>query len=276
MTPLLEARGVGYHVGGAELLRGVDLTVEPGRLLAIGGPNGAGKSTLLKLLAGDLVPSEGEVVLAGKPLGSYRPRQLARQRAVLPQQTVLQFAFTAEEVVELGRSPHRRRFGGTTADDLRAVRQAMADVDVEELAARSFPTLSAGEQARVSLARVLAQETELLLLDEPTAALDLRHQELVMRLARELVDLGRTVVAIVHDLNLAARHADDVALLKEGALVVLGPPWDVLTEATVEAVFEQPVRVVPHPDYDRPVLVTTGVRHEESEQAGATLIRLPT
>jgi iron complex transport system ATP-binding protein len=276
MSVLLEARDVGYRIGAAELLRGVDLALERGRLLAIGGPNGAGKSTLLKVLAGELEPSSGQVLLDGRLLAGFRPRELARRRAVLPQQTILQFAFSAEEVVELGRSPHRRRFGGWTTNDVRAVQEAMEGVDVGPLAARSFPSLSAGEQARVSLARVLAQETELLLLDEPTAALDLRHQELVMQLARELVDRGRTVVAVVHDLNLAARHADDVALLKDGGLAALGSPWDVLTEATVEAVFEQPVCVLPHPGCDRPVVVTAASAREESESTGATLAGLPT
>ncbi len=256
MSPLLEARALGYSAGGARLLADVDLVVQPGQLLAVAGPNGAGKSTMLKLLAGDLEPETGGVLLAGRPIRSYPPRELALLRAVLPQQTVLQFAFTAEQVVELGRSPHRRRFGGAHPDDGRAVREAMMNADAQQLAKRTFPTLSSGEQARVTLARTLAQETKVLLLDEPTAALDLRHQQLVMSLARELTREGRIVVAVVHDLNLAARHADAVALLKEGELVASGSPWAVLTPPTLEDVFDHSVLVLPHPTCERPLVVT--------------------
>jgi iron complex transport system ATP-binding protein len=264
MTPLLETRRLGYAVGDATLLADVDLALERGSLLAVAGPNGAGKSTLLGLLGGDLEPTAGDMLLTGRPLGSYRPRELALRRAVLPQQTVLQFAFTAEEVVELGRSPYRRRFSGPHPDDGRAVDAALESVEMADFAGRIFPSLSAGEQARVALARVLAQETELLLLDEPTASLDLRHQELVMTIARRLAAEGKGVVVIVHDLNLAARHADEVALFKDGRLVALGAPWDVLTETTVGDVFDHPVRVLPHPDSGRPVLVSAApaaVRH---------------
>lgn len=256
MSPLLVAHDLGYAVADAVLVEGVELALERGQLLALAGPNGAGKSTLLRLLAGDLEPSTGEVVLDGRLLRSYRPRELARRRAVLPQQTVLQFAFTSEEVVELGRTPYRRRFGRPSPDDRRAVQTAMTSVDVTALAPRAFPSLSAGEQARVALARVLAQDADLLLLDEPTASLDLHHQELVMTRARCLAAEGKAVAAVVHDLNLAARHADTVALLKDGALVGFGSPWDALTEVTVGDVFDHPVRVLSHPDCDRPVLVT--------------------
>jgi iron complex transport system ATP-binding protein len=258
MTAFVEARDLGYRIGPAVLLEHVDLRAERGELLAIGGPNGAGKSTLLKLLAGDLDPTEGEVLVDGRPLRAYRARELARRRSVLPQQTVLQFAFTAAEVVELGRSPFRGRFGGPNPDDRRAVEKALARVEASPFAERSFPTLSAGEQARVSLARVLAQEAELVLLDEPTAALDLRHQELVMSLASALAEEGHAVVAVIHDLNLAARHADRVALLGDGRLAAHGAPWDVLTEETILDVFEHPVHVLSHPDVDRPVLIGAG------------------
>lgn len=259
MRPLLEARGLGYAVGAAELVRDVRLLLLPGQLLAIAGPNGAGKSTLLKLLAADLAPTAGEVRVCGRPAAAYHQRELARLRAVLPQQTVLEFAFTAYEVVEFGRSPYRRRLRGPDPDDERAIDAAMAAADVTPLASRSFPTLSAGEQARVALARVLAQETDILLLDEPTAALDLRHQELVMSLARRLARAGRGVAAVVHDLNLAARYADTVVLLKRGAVAAHGSPEDVLTEENVESVFEQPVHVLEHPDGGRPLLIARDV-----------------
>lgn len=255
MTPALEAEALGYSVNGAKLLEGVDLELRRGELLAIAGPNGAGKSTLLGLLAGDLVATTGCVRLEGRLRESYSPHELARLRAVLPQQTVLQFAFTVEEVVEFGRAPHRGRFSQSLSDHVRAVRSAMTKTDVLTLAARTFPTLSAGEQARVTLARVLAQQTSILLLDEPTASLDLRHQELVMGIALDLTRAGSAVAAVVHDLNLAARYADSIALLQRGSLVARGTPWNVLTSEILADVFEHPVLVVPHPACDRPLVV---------------------
>jgi iron complex transport system ATP-binding protein len=217
------------------------------------GPKGAGKSTLVGLLAGDLRPSAGEVRLAGRPVGAYRPRELARLRAVLPQQTVLQFAFTVEQVVTMGRSAARSRLG--PEEERAAVRRCMADAEVLDLAARRFPTLSGGERARVTLARVLAQGAPALLLDEPTAALDLRHQGLVMGLAARLAREGRAIVAVLHDLNLAAAHADRVAVLCEGRLETCGRPWEALRPERLRRVFGHPVRVLPHPERDCPLVV---------------------
>jgi iron complex transport system ATP-binding protein len=249
----LAADGASYAVAERTLVDGVDARVEHGSLLAIVGPNGAGKTTLLRLLAGELEPTGGEMRVLGRPVGSWRPRDLARIRAVMPQQTVLQFAFTAEEVVAMGRSPYR--------DDSRApVSRAMAATETADLAPRSFPTLSGGEQSRVTLARVLAQEPEILLLDEPTASLDVRHQELAMRLARGLADRGKAVVAVLHDLNAAAAYADEIAVLKDGRLAAIGPPWRVLTEDLLHDVFEHRVRVVPHPACDCPLVVAGPVR----------------
>jgi iron complex transport system ATP-binding protein len=171
----------------------------------------------------------------------------------MPQRTVLRFAFTAREVVAMGRSPHR--------DQARApVERALARTETAPLAARSFPTLSGGEQARVTLARVLAQEPEILLLDESTASLDVRHSELALRLARGLADAGNTVVAVLHDLNAAAAYADEIAVLKHGRLVALGPPWLVLTEDVLHDVFEHRVLVVPHPACDCPLVVAGPAR----------------
>jgi iron complex transport system ATP-binding protein len=237
----LVADAVSVHLGRSVLLDGVTLRLAAGELLAVVGPNGAGKSTLVSVLAGDRAPTAGEVRLRGRPLPSYRPRELARLRAVLPQQSVLQFAYTAREVVGLGRAP----WPGSAAGDA-AVAAALADTDAAGLAGRTFPTLSGGEQGRVTLARVLAQQTPVVLLDEPTAALDLRHQQLVLRLARRLAAGGRAVLAVWHDLGLAAR-ADRVAVLDRGRLVAAGPPEAVLTAELLGAVYRHPVRVVPHP-----------------------------
>jgi iron complex transport system ATP-binding protein len=251
MTPALEAAGATYAVAGRRLVDGVDLRVERGSVLAVVGPNGAGKSTLLRLLSGELAPTAGEVRVLGRAAADWPARELARARAVMPQQTVLQFAFTAEEVVAMGRSPHRDDRDGA------AVQRALGATETAMLARRSFPTLSGGEQARVTLARVLAQEPEILLLDEPTAALDVRHQELALRLARRLADGGKTVVSVLHDLNAAAAHADEIAVMREGRVVALGPPWRVLTADVLLDVFEHPVLVVPHPSCDCPLIVAS-------------------
>jgi len=251
---LLTAANISVRVGERLLLDGVNLTLRPGEVVALAGPNGAGKSTLLRVLAGDLAPTGGAVSLQGRPLASYRARELAVRRAVLPQQTLLQFAFAAREVVAMGRHPHLGR-GGETERDEDLIAAAMRRTETGHLAARSYPSLSGGEQGRVSLARVLAQEAPLLLLDEPTAALDLRHQQAVLAVARELAADGATVLAVLHDLNLAAAYADRVALLDGGRLVACGVPWDVLTADALSAIFAHPIAVVPHPARDCPLII---------------------
>jgi iron complex transport system ATP-binding protein len=233
---------------------GVSLDLARGEVLALVGPNGAGKSTLLKLLAGDLSPSGGEVTLEGRPLARFGAKELALKRALLPQQTILQFAFTARAVVAMGRHPHLGMAGESPEDDA-VVEAALARTETVPLAERVYPSLSGGEQARVSLARVLAQETPVLLLDEPTAALDLRHQQSVLRIARDLAREGTAVLAVLHDLNLAATYADRIALLDEGKLVADGTPWDVLTEERLSAVFRHPIGVVRHPRRDCPLVL---------------------
>ena len=252
--PPLTARAVTYRVGDHALVDGVSLAVVPGEVLALVGPNGAGKSTLLRLLAGDLTPSGGEVSLDGRPLARYGARELALRRALLPQQTILQFAFTARAVVAMGRHPHLGMTGESPQDDA-VVEAALARTETLALAERVYPSLSGGEQARVSLARILAQEAPILLLDEPTAALDLRHQQAVLRIARELAAEGVAVLAVLHDLNLAAAHADRIALLDAGRLVAEGSPWEVLTAERLSAVFAHPVAVVPHPQRDCPLVL---------------------
>jgi iron complex transport system ATP-binding protein len=266
MTPILQCDGVSVRVGDRYLLRDVSLDVQPGEIVALAGPNGAGKSTLMAVLAGDILPTSGVALLDGRRIERYRPRELSLRRAVLPQQSIVQFAFTAREIVEMGRSPH-----GQTDDHDAAVDRAIARTDVTQIAGRIFPTLSVGEQARVSMARVLAQEAPLLLLDEPTAALDLRHQQMVMDVARNLAQEGVTIVVIVHDLNLAAGFADRIVLLREGMVAAAGTPWEVMAEPLLERVFECRIQVTAHPLSDRPLvlpLMTGGVAMA-SRQSGS-------
>ncbi|MEO3752321.1 heme ABC transporter ATP-binding protein [Streptomyces sp. B6B3] len=243
-APLAEARGIAVRLGERLVVRDVDLTVTAGQLLALVGPNGAGKSTLLAALAADLPVAAGTLTIAGRPAAAWRPRDLALRRAVLPQTATLSFPFTVAEVVRMGRAP----WAGTAAEeaDDAAVAEAMAATEVADFAGRPFAALSGGERARVALARVLAQRAPLVLLDEPTAALDLRHQELVLRLCRDLAAHGHAVVVVLHDLGLAAAYADRVAVLLEGGIAAAGEPEEVFSEGLLTRVYRHPIEVLHH------------------------------
>ncbi|MFQ6330817.1 heme ABC transporter ATP-binding protein [Nocardia sp. CWNU-33] len=231
--------------GSRRVLEAVNFEVVAGQVVALVGPNGAGKSTLLAALAGELAPAEGAVELDGRSLAHWSALDMARRRAVLPQSHTVGFPFTAREVVAMGRAPWVRT--RLRALDDEKIAAAMAATDVEHLAARSFPTLSGGERARVALARVLAQDTATLLLDEPTAALDLGHQEAVLNLATTRADEGAAVVVVLHDLGIAAAYADRVAVLESGRVAADGPPRAVLTTELLSRVYQHPVEVLDHP-----------------------------
>ncbi|MGN5632123.1 heme ABC transporter ATP-binding protein [Streptomyces sp. AC154] len=252
-TPVAETRGLRVRLGGRQVLDSIELTVHAGEVLALVGPNGAGKSTLLAALAADLPATSGTVRIDGRPVTDWSAPELALRRAVLPQSAALSFPFPVEDVVRMGRAP----WAGTEREDEDdpAVRAAMAATEVTEFAARPFSALSGGERARVALARVLAQRAPLLLLDEPTAALDLRHQELVLRICRERAAAGDAVVVVLHDLGLAAAYADRAAVLHDGRIAVAGPPAEVFTGALLGKVYRQPVEVFPHPRTGVPLVV---------------------
>ncbi|HIZ99387.1 MAG TPA: heme ABC transporter ATP-binding protein [Candidatus Janibacter merdipullorum] len=243
---------VGCTRGGRQILSGVSLEVSPGRLLALVGPNGAGKSTLLALMCGDLRLSGGEVRIDDRPLGQWSASDLARVRSVLLQSNDVSFSFTSREVVEMGRNPWTGR--PEADEDEEAVTEAMRTADVVHLADRPYSSLSGGERARVSLARVLAQRTPVVLLDEPTAALDLRHQEEVMSVARSLAREGRAVIVVLHDLSLAAAYADEIAVIAEGTLGALGEPAEVLTTEMVRSVYGVDTHLLESPDGHRIVI----------------------
>ncbi|MDR6866632.1 iron complex transport system ATP-binding protein [Microbacterium resistens] len=251
MSVAIEVDRVSHAIGGAEILRDVSLAVPYGRLLALVGPNGAGKSTLLGVLAGDVRPRSGSVRLDGRGLHQYRVRDLARRRSVLLQSNDVSFGFTAAQVVEMGCAP----WLGSDRDDDAAVASATERADVGHLGHRVYRSLSGGERARVSLARVLAQDTPIVMLDEPTAALDLRHQEEVLGVARELAAEGRAVVAVLHDLSLAAAYADDIAMIADGRLVAQGEPAGVLTASRIEAVYGAAVAVIADPVNGHPLVI---------------------
>ena len=231
----ISAHDVGVDIDGATILRSVTLDVVPGEVLVIVGPNGAGKSTLLAVLSGERVPSRGQVTIDGRPMGSIRQGELARLRSVLTQENSMSFPFRVSEVVAMGRAPWARTIEGR--DDVTVVDEAMAAADVKHLATRKFTTLSGGEKARVSLARVLAQRTPTVFLDEPTASLDLKHQEDVMRAARRMAEQGKAVAVVLHDLTLAGAYADRLALMFQGQLESIGIPAEILTEERVERVY---------------------------------------
>jgi iron complex transport system ATP-binding protein len=240
---LLVAEGVGVVRQGRTILGHVSLTASPGRVLVLVGPNGAGKSTLLAVLSGRMRPDAGQVSLDGNPLHAWDPRALARRRAMLSQRVDLAFGFTALEVVLLGRSPHRH---DAVRDDVIAT-AALRAAHAWELRDRRYTALSGGEQQRVQLARVLAQIWEggpdgaWLLLDEPEAGLDIAHQHFILRRARACAAMGLGVIAVLHDLNLAARYADEVAVLADGTLRRHGPPQEALDTALLSEIYGIPL-----------------------------------
>lgn len=250
---MLELRNITLNIGPKTLLDDVSLSCPKGSVTALIGPNGAGKSTLLGVMAGDHSPSQGSVWLNGQPLNSYTIRDLAAERAVMPQDSVLRFGYCVEDVVRMGRAMRDL----PPEQDSSHVEAAMRRVEIWPLRERNAMTLSGGEQARTTFARVQVQETPILLLDEPTAALDLRHQERLMQLASSWASQGHCVVAVMHDLNLAAAHADHLALLQDGQLVASGTPWEVLNQPLIERVYQQDVCVLSHPVRGCPVVVTS-------------------
>ncbi len=237
----LRAHSVSARRSTRTVLHEVSVAVESGELVAVVGPNGSGKSTLLEVLAGDRKPVRGEVLLAGRPLASLDRAQRARLRAVMTQENHVSFAFTVEQVVALGRSPWRNH--STPDQDAQAVAAALERVDAEHLRERPVTQLSGGERARVALARVLAQETGVLLLDEPTAALDLSHQESVMTTLRDSARGGAAVLVVLHDLDVAASYADRIVILDGGSAVADGPPATALDPALLQRVYGWPVAV---------------------------------
>lgn len=251
---MIVVNNITYRIRNTALVSEVSLNIPAGELFALIGANGAGKTTLLRLIAGDMMPESGEIRLNGKAVHHYKPRELARKRAFMPQQPAVAFDFTAFDVVMMGRHPHIRR--GETREDHKIVQESLIQTAAWHLKDQLFVTLSAGEQARVTLARVLAQQTPVLLLDEPTSALDLRHQQLALSIARQLADNGATVIAVLHDLNLAAMYADRIGMMEKGRLVFVGTPLDVLTPENIEKVFHLPVKVMPHPAHPSPLIVS--------------------
>lgn len=237
---------VSVRLGDVQALTNVSATVAEGCFLGLIGPNGAGKTTLLRTITDAVRPDAGAVMIDGVAVGNLSSRAVSRQVAVVPQDTALAFDFDVRDIVAMGRTPYIGRFGASQPADMAAVERAMAECEVKQFASRSISEVSGGERQRVLLARAIAQETPVLLLDEPTASLDINHQVQTLELVRDLVEQGKTVIAAIHDLNLAARYCDELLLLADGAIMASGSPDTVLTARTVNEAFGTPAIVGPH------------------------------
>jgi iron complex transport system ATP-binding protein len=237
-APLAVVDGLGFGYGRHLVFAGVSFALRPGELVALCGPNGAGKSTLMRLLLGLHRPQAGQVTLGGAPIATLSRREIARRAALLPQDAPADLPLAVREAVALGRLPHLGRFASESTADAEAVTRALVATDTVALAARPVTDLSGGERHRVHLARALAQEAPLLLLDEPIAGLDLAHQLQALDLLRATVDSGRGALVALHDLSIAARSCDRMLILADGGLRADAPPAEVLTPENLQRYFQ--------------------------------------
>lgn len=262
MSTAIRLRNVRGGYNGAAVLRGVDLDLPQGELLGVIGPNGCGKSSLLRAITRLLPWREGAIEVLGRALESYSQRELARRIAVVPQEETHLFAFTVAEIVAMGRTPHLGRFEVESEVDAAKVEDSLKATDTLHLAERPITELSGGEKQRVIIARALAQDPQVLLLDEPTTHLDINHQteihELLARLNRES---GLSILCISHDLNLAAEYFDRIALMSEGRVVSCGTPSEIITQENLRSVYHSDAPVATNAYSGRPQVVVTSREH---------------
>ena len=255
MTSSLTAAGITLAYGKRTISSGLSLDIAPGSFTAIVGPNASGKSTLLRALARLLAPREGQVLLDGRDLADHGSKELARMLGLLPQTSIAPDGIRVADLVARGRFPHQGAFDRWSARDEEAVASAMAATGVTELSGRLVDELSGGQRQRVWVAMALAQQTGVLLLDEPTTFLDIAHQVTALELFRELNLGGHTLVAVLHDLNQAARYASHVVVMSDGAIVAHGAPADVITADIIGRVFELPCRIISDPESGTPMVI---------------------
>lgn len=251
---MLDVSDLAVSFGEQSVVSGVGFSVDRGSLVGLVGPNGAGKTTVLRAVKGTLDPDRGTVRVGGEPISDRSAKAVSRLVASTPQGTALSFDFSVRQTVEMGRTPHLGRFDRMDEDDRNAVETAMERASVTQFADRPFTSLSGGERQRVLLARALAQETPVLLLDEPTASLDINHAVRTLELVRALVEDGKTAIAAIHDLNLAARYCDELVLLASGGIRAAGRPADVLTSDTLRDAFDAETLVTTQPGTDAPLV----------------------
>lgn len=250
---MLRVKDLTLAYGQTTIISQVSFNVQPGEFLAIIGPNGSGKSTLLRALCRLHVPKQGTIHLRGNPLQTFSPQQLAKQLALVRQESFVAFDFSVREIVSMGRLPYLARFQSDSAADKAIVDDYLQQTQIADLADRHMHELSGGERQRVFLAQALAQEPGLLLLDEPTNHLDINHQVMIFNLVQRLNrERGLTVIAVLHDLNLAALYADRLLVLHKGELCANGAPSEVLSAKLVQEVYGCPVVVLPHPVNEQP------------------------
>jgi len=265
----LHTQGLHIGYGGVPIVEDLNLQVPDGRLTALVGANGSGKSTILKAMSRILKPSGGQVLLDGKSIDRHSTRDVARRLAILPQQPASPEGLTVEELVAFGRFPHQRGFGTLNADDKRAIRRALSVTGMESFADRPVDQLSGGQRQRAWIAMAIAQETELLFLDEPTTFLDMAHQLEVLQLLRRLNrEEGRTIVMVVHDLNHASLYADHVVAIQGGRIVAQGAPADVITQRMLREVFGVDAEIVVDPRSGMPVCLPFALAKESYGERG--------
>ncbi|KUL57128.1 ABC transporter ATP-binding protein [Streptomyces sp. NRRL S-1521] len=257
----LAAEDVTVGYGGRTVIDGLDVKIPPGVITTIIGPNGCGKSTLLRTLTRLLKPTTGTVVLDGEDIGRLKTRTVAKKLGLLPQAPVAPDGLTVADLVARGRHPHQSWLRQWSSDDADVVEKALAMTGVADLADRPVDSLSGGQRQRVWISMTLAQGTDLLLLDEPTTYLDLAHAIDVLDLVDDLHESGRTVVMVLHDLNLATRYSDNLVVMRDGAILAQGHPRDVITAELLEEAFGLRARVVDDPVGDRPLIVPIGRTH---------------
>ena len=252
----LECKNLGFSYQRDRVVDDVSLNFDKGQVIGLIGPNGAGKSTLLKLLMGLSEPAEGLVLLEQRPLKSYPRREIARRISLVPQDVSIGYAFTVREIVAMGRNPHLGSFQPETDRDIELIQSALKKTDLEGMADRRVDQLSGGERQRVFIARALAQETPILLMDEPTASLDLCHQLEILTLVGELAQEGHLVITAMHDLELASRFCHRLVLLSQGGVVADGAPDEVLTADNLKRYFSIEARVEREIGCDRGIRLT--------------------
>lgn len=269
---MLKISNIGFKVKEQSLLQDINVVVRTGTLTAVMGANGAGKSTLLKILSGDIKPSAGMVMWNGLKLSDYPVTELSRKRSVLRQQYNILLPFTAREIIEMGRYPHFN--GKLTPHCKNVVEEVAAYVGVTGMMERNYLTLSGGEQQRVQLARVLVQVWDapkgekLIMLDEPVSALDIHYQHQLMALVKALTENSFTVIAVLHDLNLAMQYADDVLLLKKGETVAFGDKYSVMNEAAIRTTFDVTATLHYPVAYSYPFITVNGqINNKQTEQS---------
>ncbi|WP_154018222.1 ATP-binding cassette domain-containing protein [Halolamina sediminis] len=250
--PVLSIADLSVTLGETDVLAGVSLDVERGELVGLVGPNGAGKTTLLRAARGSLSPDSGRVRVAGEAVDGLSAKAVGRRVATVPQDTSISFSFDVREIVEMGRTPHVPRFGSMDEADHAAVERAMERTEIAEFADRPVTDVSGGERSRVLLARALAQDTPLLLLDEPTASLDPNHRLRTFETVSALVDEGKAAIAAIHDLDTAARYCDRIVVVADGGIVADGAPESVLTGSTIGDAFDVDAVVTTDPVTQRP------------------------